>query len=77
MQDMTDIVNEGIRERVQKKIEEIAKLLYKHSMRSENWTDIIPFREISKEYRDDLLSLASRIWNITRQVDIMPTGGGL
>lgn len=66
-----------VREGIEKKIEEMAELLYKNSMRSENWTDIIPFRDISKEYRDDLLSLATKLYSMVMSVQVMPTGGGL
>ena len=42
-------------------VEKMAELLYKEGMRSEGWTDIVPFKEISKEYQEDILSLAKRL----------------
>lgn len=61
----------------ERKIQAIAELLYEHSMRSENWTDIVPFKEASKEYKEDLISLATELNNLRMPLDTVYTGGGL
>ncbi len=60
-----------------RKIQAMAELLYEHSMRSENWTDIVPFKELSGEYKNDLISLATELHNLRVPADIVYTGGGL
>ena len=72
-----NIIDEAIKRNIRTKIEEMAELLYEESMRSENWTEIVPFKDVSKEYRDDLFSLATALYKIASVVFPMPTGGGI
>lgn len=73
-QSMVELIRKAYGE---KKIQLMAELLYEHDMRSENWTEIVPFSEVSKEYKQDLISLATELHNAVPVPEIMPTGLGL